>query len=90
MATEIHYQGGSVEVVESFTLVRQRVNRAMINWEATKIGEEVFNTKGEVKKAEPTHDMTFTIADENGEPVGRVVIKIEKFIAVTSDELNDK
>lgn len=89
MATEIHFQGGSVEVAETYNNVRHRVNLAMTNLERVKQGDVPENMKGESKKPQPAHEMSFTLVDDDGDPTGRVSINVEKYIMVTSDELKD-
>lgn len=89
MATEIHFQGGSIEVAETYNNVRHRVNLAMINLHNLQQGEPAVNSKGVTKNPQPAHEMSFTTIDEDGDPTGRVTINVEKYICCTSDELKD-
>jgi hypothetical protein len=85
----IHFQGGSVEVEESYNTARLRINRAMVNWQLVQQGEPVLNTKGTTKHPDPAHEMSFTKVDDDGDPCGRVTINIEKYICMDDDELKD-
>jgi predicted esterase YcpF (UPF0227 family) len=87
--TVIHFQGGSVEVAETYNLVRQRVNRAERNKLLAEAGDPVLDTKGKVKDYDPAHEMSFTLIDDDEDETGRFSLNIDKYICVTSDELQD-
>jgi hypothetical protein len=89
MATTIHCVGFSVEVIESYNIVRHRLNLAMANWARVQSGDVPESNKGLSKKPQPAHEMSFTMADDDGDPSGRVTINVEKYIMTTSDELKD-
>lgn len=89
MATTIHCVGFSVEVAESYNNVRHRVNLAMANWARVQAGDIPENNKGESKKPQPAHEMSFMMVDDDGDVSGRISINIEKYIMTTSDEIKD-
>lgn len=78
MATEIHFQGGSIDVDETFNFVRKRLN------DGARQVEDYRNGSIEGKNFEPFHALSFKT--EGG---GRICVNPEKVICVTSDEAKD-
>lgn len=88
MATFLLVQGiEPVELAESFTLVRRRLNSAR----KTVIDYENGNIDGQSdgQRFEPFHELSFKTVQEDSEEPGRISVNIERIIGVGSDQAKD-